>query len=67
MLAKPADRIVLDGSLGLRAVKSVVRNLDLAEGVAFDSHGSGGSWLLALGSGGEPRVPQSPEPRAQSP
>jgi len=42
MLAQSADRIVLDRTLRLRAVKRVVRNEDFAESVAFDSHDAEG-------------------------
>ena len=35
---QPADRIVLHGPLGLRAVKRILQDLDFAERVAFDAH-----------------------------
>jgi hypothetical protein len=38
VLAKAADRVVLDGALRLCAVQRVVRDLNVAEGVFFRSH-----------------------------
>jgi len=39
MLPQSTDWVVLYGTLRLRAVESVVRDVNLAEAVAFGAHG----------------------------